>query len=401
MHDAPPNSARPLISITPRKKSVRFNITTPSPRPSTASNPRTTHPLNVSYTIPSTNVNIDHVTNPSHQQYLNNNQVEYVPTTRRNQLQVRGERLRPTSAPPSDPTPPQTLDELQQYMKSKAENLRQNMAKATSTFHHASAQLNRLKEGEQLLLSGRFSSSNWCHVEREQISKRPSRIPISTRHRSPSPPVVIYKKAQHRSLDDLRWYCLARKFAILWQKATFGCHVRRIRSFYHHRLLRSSFTQWRNIVRHHPLEEKALSFYHQHLLRRCFQSWWNFSVEHRPEDQLAIEHLHRKRLQRTWLLWKSQTFKRQWRQRQYELAQGKYHRTLLSRVKPTPWIRLNPFLVSFRSLVLWSMANSNESTTDRTSEESPCSLPLSSAYATDLFSRLVDLCWISTTEKCA
>ena len=148
MHDAPPNSSRPFMSITPRKKSVRFNITSPSPRlTTTATNPRTTHPLNVSYTIPTTNVNIDHVTNQSHQQHLHNNHVEYIPTTRRNQLQIRGEKLHP--APPSStPHPPQALDDLHQFMKTKAENLRQNMTKITSTFHQASTQLTRLKDGK-------------------------------------------------------------------------------------------------------------------------------------------------------------------------------------------------------------------------------------------------------------
>lgn len=148
MHDGPPNSARTFMSITPRKKSVRFNITTPSPRPTTVtSNPRAAHPLNVSYTIPSTDVNIDHVTNQSHQQHLNNNHIEYVPTTRRNQLQIRGEKLHPAPHPPPPPSSEQTLDELRQFMKTKVENLRQNMTKVTSTFHQATAQLTRLKDG--------------------------------------------------------------------------------------------------------------------------------------------------------------------------------------------------------------------------------------------------------------
>ena len=142
MLDPQQNSSRPLISITPRKKSVRFNITTPSPRiPASLvqndSNHRH-HPLNVSYTIPSTTVNIDHVTNQSHMQHLNNH-VEYIPTTRRNNLQINGEKILP---------PTQTLDELHQFMKIKAENLRKNMTQVASTFTNASTNLNRLKEGK-------------------------------------------------------------------------------------------------------------------------------------------------------------------------------------------------------------------------------------------------------------
>jgi len=142
MLDPQQNSSRPLISITPRKKSVRFNITAPSPRtpgPLTQneSNQRH-HPLNVSYTIPSTTINIDHVTNQSHMQHLNN-RVEYIPTTRRNNLQINGEKILP---------PEKTLDELQQFMKIKAENLRKNMTQVASTFNHASTHLNRLKEGK-------------------------------------------------------------------------------------------------------------------------------------------------------------------------------------------------------------------------------------------------------------
>jgi hypothetical protein len=141
MLDPQQNSSRPLISITPRKKSVRFNITSPSPRIPGPTIPNDInhrhHPLNVSYTIPSTTINIDHVTNQSHMQHLNNH-VEYIPTTRRNNLQINGEKILP---------PTKTLDELHQFMKQKAENLRQNMTQVTSTFNNASTNLNRLKEG--------------------------------------------------------------------------------------------------------------------------------------------------------------------------------------------------------------------------------------------------------------
>lgn len=135
MLDPHQNSSRPLISITPRKKSVRFNMTSPSPR--IESNHRQ-HPLNVSYTIPSTTINIDHVTNQTHMQHLKNH-VEYIPTTRRNNLQINGEKILP---------PPQTYDELQQFMKTKAENLRKNMTQVATTFNHTSTHLHRLKEGK-------------------------------------------------------------------------------------------------------------------------------------------------------------------------------------------------------------------------------------------------------------
>jgi hypothetical protein len=143
MHDPQQNSSRPLISITPRKKSVRFNITSPSPRISNQNEANhRQHPLNVSYTIPSTTINIDHVTNQSHMPHLNNH-VEYIPTTRRNHLQIQGEKILP---------PPKTYDELQQFMKIKAENLRKNMTQVATTFNHASTHLNRLKEGKKIIL---------------------------------------------------------------------------------------------------------------------------------------------------------------------------------------------------------------------------------------------------------
>lgn len=84
-------------------------------------------------------MNIDHVTHESHLQHLNDH-VEYIPTTRRNRLEVTGERIQPA--------PPQTLDDLHRFMRSKAQNLRQNMTKVASTFHQASTHLNRLKEGK-------------------------------------------------------------------------------------------------------------------------------------------------------------------------------------------------------------------------------------------------------------
>ena len=177
MHDPPQTSSRPLISITPRKKSVRFNITAPSPRALPLTNPRT-HPLNVSYTIPSTTVNIDHITHESHLQHLND-RVEYVPTTRRNRLEVTGERIQP---------PPQVLDDLHRFMRSKAQNLRQNMTKVTSTFQDASTHLNRLQEGRNAVLvvlsKERFSLQNVRSSLNDLVESRSLLVVDRLRHRS-------------------------------------------------------------------------------------------------------------------------------------------------------------------------------------------------------------------------
>lgn len=178
-----------------------------------------------------------------------------------------------------------------------------------------------------------FLLNNNLNLARETIVKRPSRIPISTtRHRSPSPPVVIYKKAQHRSLDDLRWYCLARKFSILWQKSTFGCHLRRIKSFYQKNLLRQYFILWKQTAKEDKYERRAIEFYQLNLLKECFYSWLTLTIEHRHDYQLANEHLHRKRLQMCWHLWRKQYFIRCHRQRQWIMANDKYHRTILIHV---------------------------------------------------------------------
>ncbi|CAF1271767.1 unnamed protein product [Adineta steineri] len=303
MLDPPQNSSRPLISITPRKKSVRFNITSPSPRipPLTIqddSNHRH-HPLNISYTIPSTTINIDHVTNQSHMQHLNNH-VEYIPSTRRNNLQINGEKIVPQ---------PRTLDELNQFMKTKAENLRKNMSQVTDTFIHASTHLNRLKEEQQATL------------------KRPSRIPVSVRLRSPSPPVVIYRKPQHRALDDLRWYCLARKFSILWQKYVFGCHLRKIKLMNENRLLKKYFHLWKNTSQNDQSELIAIEFYQRQLLKTYFQIWLTFI----SQNQIAVEHLNHKRIKNTWNIWKIQLNKRRLHQHQFMIANEQYHRMILTR----------------------------------------------------------------------
>ncbi|CAF2985544.1 unnamed protein product [Rotaria sp. Silwood2] len=303
MLDPQQNSSRPLISITPRKKSVRFNITSPSPRIPKLTNQNDSnhhhHPLNVSYTVPSTTINIDHITNQSHMQHLNNH-IEYIPTTRRNNLQINGEKILPQQ---------KTLDELQQFMKLKAENLRRNMTQVAETFNHASTHLNHLKEEQQTVL------------------KRPSRIPISTRYRSPSPTIVIYKKPQHRSIDDLRWYCLARKFSILWQKKIFGCHIRRIKFFYQQKLLQKYFLLWRNIIKNDPNELIAIEFRHRQLLKTYFHIWLNFT----SQDQIAIEHISHKRIHNAWNIWKMQLNKRRSHQQQFVIANKQYHQRVLFR----------------------------------------------------------------------
>ena len=53
-----------------------------------------------------------------------NNHVEYIPTTRRNHLQINGEKILP---------PPQTYNEHQQFMKNKVENLWRNMTQVAMT----------------------------------------------------------------------------------------------------------------------------------------------------------------------------------------------------------------------------------------------------------------------------
>ena len=298
MHDPQENSSRPLISITPRRKSVRFNFTSPSPRAPPVLEPRP-HALNVSYTIPSTTVNIDHVTQHSHRQHANNH-VEYIPTARRQHLQITGEKIHPST---------QTLDELHQFMRKKAEHLRQNMTKISTTFDQASDQLHRLKE------------------EREAAPKKPSRIPISTRQRSPSPPVVIYRKPQHRSLADLRWYCLARKFAHLWRERTFK-------------------------------RTNAVEFHHRRLLTNAFALWLH-SVRH--DHQLTRDHLHRRRMKNTWNLWRLQWNKRRLRQHHMITAREQYDRQLTFRVSSNPslpsYVDCFPSPVQFYTI--WQISTSH------------------------------------------
>lgn len=139
MHEPTSNTGRPLISITPRKKSVRFKINTPSPR-NLPVNKLQTHPLNVSYVIPSTTNGIDHVTADIN--LLNrNDHVEYLPMTRRTPLEVHGEK-----------SELKAYEELQEFLKKKQENLRRNMTKITSTFSQASNQLTHLQNGKTSLI---------------------------------------------------------------------------------------------------------------------------------------------------------------------------------------------------------------------------------------------------------
>jgi hypothetical protein len=163
------------------------------------------------------------------------------------------------------------------------------------------------------------------YLEQQTVLKRPSRIPVSTRLRSPSPPVVIYKKPQHRSLDDLRWYCLARKFSILWQKHVFGDHLRRIKILVQQKLIRKYFLRWKN----NPYDQIAIEHYHRRLLKNYFHFWFNFL----SKNQIAIEFLNHKRIQTTWILWRTQLNKRRLHQQQFQIANEQYHRKVLSRVR--------------------------------------------------------------------
>lgn len=162
------------------------------------------------------------------------------------------------------------------------------------------------------------------YLEQQTVLKRPSRIPVSTRLRSPSPPVVIYKKPQHRSLDDLRWYCLARKFSILWQKYTFGCHLRRIKFLYQQKLIRKYFLLWKN----NQYDSIAIEYYHKKLLKTYFHLWLSFLTK----TQIAIEFLNHKRMKNMWIIWKIQLNKKHLHQQQYQIANEQYHRKILSHV---------------------------------------------------------------------
>jgi hypothetical protein len=166
------------------------------------------------------------------------------------------------------------------------------------------------------------------HSEQQTVLKRPSRIPVSIRHRSPSPPVVIYRKPQHHVLDDLRWYCLARKFSILWQEHVFGCHLRRIKSIYQQKLLRKYFHLWKHTVKDDRYELIAIEFHHRKLLKNYFQIWVNFI----SQNQRAVEYLNHKRIKNTWTIWKIQLNKRRLHQHQFSIANEQYHRKVLSRV---------------------------------------------------------------------
>jgi hypothetical protein len=147
--------------------------------------------------------------------------------------------------------------------------------------------------------------------------------------------VVIYKKTQHRTIDDLRWFCLARKFSILWQRYTFGCQLKRVRSFYRIQLLRHFFHRWKQTIDNDSDDDhnRARIFYRQRLLKHAFNNWSMLTVQYRQDYAQAMKQLERKRLQMTWHLWKNQSSKRHKRQVQYQSACKQYQRTVLVRVR--------------------------------------------------------------------
>ncbi|UJR15741.1 hypothetical protein I4U23_002676 [Adineta vaga] len=277
MLDSQQKSSRPFRSITPRKKSVRFNITSPSPRitplinEDNSSNHRQ-HPLNVSYTIPSTTVNIDHVTNQSHMQHLNN-RVEYVPTTRRNNLQITGEQILPQ---------PQTLGELHQFMKMKAENLRKNMTQVTDTFIHASSHLNRIKEEQQTALMKRptieFHHRHLLLTYFQMWLTFTSQTQIAAEH-------LDHKRLQNAwkiwkvQLDKRR---LHQQQSIL---ATEQYHRKLSARFYY-------FWQVKTQQRRQELEKSVRANYHFriHLQKACFNAWLTYS------DYRQKKNIHKKRV---------------------------------------------------------------------------------------------------------
>lgn len=190
---------------------------------------------------------------------------------------------------------------------------------------------------------------NHSDLEQQTVLKRPSRIPISTRHRSPSPPVVIYKKSHQRSITELRWFCLARKYSLLWQKRAFHCHLRRIKQFSEERLLKRYFILWKKATKTHPYEHIALQFYHQNLLKTYFHQWMHSN----SQTQLAVEFLDHRRIKTTWYLWKNQFSKRRLHQRQYQLATEQCHRKILSHVCSSSLrLRFKFFFFDFRSSIL-------------------------------------------------
>ena len=165
-------------------------------------------------------------------------------------------------------------------------------------------------------------------IEQRTILKRPSRIPVSTRYRSPSPTKVVHRKVEHYSLEKLRWYCLARKFSILWQDKVFGYYLRPIKHFYQQKLLKKYFNLWKSIIQDEKYEYVAIEFHHQKLSKKYFQIWFNLTLL----NQKAMKYINHKRIQTTWYTWKKQLNKRRLHQQQCTIANKQYYRTVLSRV---------------------------------------------------------------------
>ena len=129
-------------------------------------------------------------------------------------------------------------------------------------------------------------------------------------------------------MDDLRWYCLARKFSILWQKGVFGCHLRRIKYLSQQKLIAKYFHLWKHSIQNNPVDLIALDHYHRRLVKTYFHLWLNSL----SQDQTAIEFLNHKRLKNTWIMWKVQLNKRRIRQEQFQIANEQYDRKVLSHV---------------------------------------------------------------------
>ncbi|CAF0994994.1 unnamed protein product [Didymodactylos carnosus] len=180
MIESQSQNVRPILSITPRKKSVRFNATSPRLTPHLSTNthvrPQQVSAKNennkqkqdkqdkdrdhlivpathTSYSLPLRNntTNIDHITNDKHfQNLLSDKQHEYVPTTRG--LQIKGEKkIVITTATTNGGVQSKKviLEDFNKFMKTKAEDLRRNMVTVTGTFNEASKQLNSIKEGKE------------------------------------------------------------------------------------------------------------------------------------------------------------------------------------------------------------------------------------------------------------
>ncbi|CAF0723917.1 unnamed protein product [Didymodactylos carnosus] len=378
-------SVRGVLSITPRKKSVRFAITSPRlpyhlttkthlhPQQLAIENGHNTkdedkdHLLipktNASYSLPLRNntTNIDHITSDTHfQNLLSDKQIEYVPTTRG--LQIRGEKKPFTITTVTNgigQSKNVILDDLNKFMKTKVDDLRRNMVTVTSTFNEASKQLNSLKKERQIVV-------------------KKSRIPISNarqHQRLPSPIKDVNKIP--KSINDLREQVLARKFSHLWQKKIFGTLLKPMKQYYNEYLMRKYFNiwkdewwetrkEWRLMIRaeyHYNLHlltlfyrtwkqntsiesidaEKYLRAKHfadQRLVQHCLRLWINYTSERRvknQQNQIALQCINRRRTLYFYNLWHTQTSRKLKDSQQYLFA-NRHYRQQLQRVCFHAWL---------------------------------------------------------------